>query len=172
MWCWRSPAATAFERANRYQYALLHCSRPSLLFLRSLPSIEPIYNVLKLIFACTGLACSSDCLSPCRSAPAEPRADSAGSRPSRHGNTSGLGWRRIFKTARAGTRIFAAGDRVPISASPISQRHGLDIISTFQIAAKPCHSAAIVAVTIVILALWVRPANGHAGRERRIRRHL
>jgi|GEM_PF-2756161 len=24
--------------------------------------------------------------------------------------------------------------------------------------------AAIVAVTIVILALWVRPANGHAGK--------
>lgn len=33
---------------------------PRFFFLRSLPSIEPIYNVLKLIFACTGLACSSD----------------------------------------------------------------------------------------------------------------
>jgi hypothetical protein len=47
------------------------------------------------------------------------------------GNTSGSGWHDqnpIFDSVRARTRIFAAGDRLPVFASPVGWRRKLDIV--------------------------------------------
>jgi hypothetical protein len=51
-------------------------------------------------------------------------------RPNGHGNTSTSDWRYqnpVIRTARAGTKIFAAGDRVRFQLVPLDSDAALDI---------------------------------------------